>query len=211
MDYCKAEFCPDYARDDSLFCDHHAISPEEIKNADAQRAAVMLFQNPSWGRFLADKMWGTYTNFSNCIATLCTIKNFAASKIFAPKTACYIIGDGTSPQTAVIFSEITTWNPIFVVDPQLDTSFWEPKISGHIHLHKTTTEDFTDIRRDAGFSIVIGTRSHADFEQFWNRVPSPALAVCIPCCGNQLLWKNLTPFKQYTDPGINAKVFIYKK
>ena len=36
--------------------------------------------------------------------------------------------------------------------------------------------------KNTSLNIVIGVHSHAPFQEFWNRLPKPKIALMIPCC-----------------------------
>lgn len=108
-------------------------------------------------------------------------------KRYDTTVAVYCIGDGRTPRTASLMSELSGWT-IHSIDPQLDEfktrRIWGEnyKNADRIKIHRQKSEDFTDFDIKASLSIIIAVHSHAPFEEFWNRVPFPKFAVAIPCC-----------------------------
>jgi hypothetical protein len=118
----------------------------------------------------------------------------------------YCLGDGNTPRTAFVLASLSHWT-IYSIDPALQVDKIlkyerpSPKCMDRVHLFPIKSEQFTDIDMSCDLSIVVGVHSHAPFEEFWSRVPSPKLGIAIPCCVKHEI-KNLNPIESYEDDKI---------
>ena len=172
--------------------------------------AKWLFTQKHLSELLADGMWPNFKEFTECAAGFHAVMQVIPQLLRSESNiACYCIGDGHRPQMACMISALTRWMNIFSIDPLLCAKKWENKISSKISLCKTTTEKLPNV----SLSIVIAIHSHANFNDFWNRIPCPAIGISIPCCVPQTV-DNEIPLLEYIDMGITSPmnaVLIWKK
>lgn len=120
-------------------------------------------------------------------------------------TVCYVLGDGTTPRTGATLAMSSNFT-VYSIDPLLKTTsqtinkFELKSLSERLHICKCKSEEFTNIEQNAKLSIILGVHSHANLNEFWQRVPSPKIAIVIPCCVPQTT--NVTPIGQYRDDKI---------
>jgi hypothetical protein len=175
-----------------------------------------LFGQKQFGRLFQIGMWPSFKEFTECSAGFHGVLAVSDPSIRSNNNVvCYCIGDGHRPQMAAMISGLTAWKTIFSIDPLLCVNKWEKFISSKITMCKMVTEEFkVQEFNESSISIVIAIHSHANFNNFWHRIPKPAIGVCVPCCVSQEV-ENETPCMEYIDLGIvhspmNA-VMIWKK
>jgi hypothetical protein len=112
---------------------------------------------------------------------------------------CYVVADGSMPRTGGIFVLHTNWS-IYSIDPMMKNTM-ENKLD-RLSCHTCTAEDFTipESENDA-LSVVVAVHSHADFNAFWQRLPSPKIGIAIPCCVEQFC-DGLSCLHEYDDDHI---------
>jgi len=123
----------------------------------------------------------------------------------SPTTTCYVLGDGTTPRTAatVVISSLFT---VYSIDPILKTTSKHIKdkniksLQERLNICKCKSEEFTNINKTATLSIILAVHSHAPLNEFWLRVPSPKIAISIPCCVPQ--FTDIEPSGFYVDDKI---------
>lgn len=131
------------------------------------------------------------------------------------ETICYVLGDGTAPRTGATFA-ISSSFTVFSIDPALKSKFHKTsegvafkdhriRIEKNEYLErikscKCKSEEFMDIVQNARLSIIVAVHSHADLKEFWDRVPSPKIAIAIPCCVPQIT--SIEPTDSYIDEKI---------
>lgn len=121
---------------------------------------------------------------------------------------CYVLGDGSSPRTGSMLALSSSWN-IFSIDPKLRKRkyMYVNKLQKieipRLTCYQIKAEDFTDIQYTNSLSIIVCVHSHANFEDFYNRIPSPKIAIAIPCCVKHEL-TNRDPDISYIDNNITS-------
>ena len=63
-------------------------------------------------------------------------------------------------------------------------------------------------------SIVVACHSHAPLQEFWDRLPSPKIAISLPCCGKTWSLLSETSLYEYEDYEVfspKRRVFLYAK
>jgi hypothetical protein len=177
--------------------------------------AEWLFANRHLSDLFASGIWPSFKEFTECAAgfhgvTLAIDKHARSNK----NVVCYCIGDGHRPQMAAMVAALTAWSKIYSIDPLLCVSKWENCTSSKVNLCKMTTEEFKIPETSAELSIIIAIHSHADFNDFWKRIPGPTVGVCVPCCVPQTV-SELAPCIEYIDMAISNSpmnaVQIWKK
>lgn len=140
----------------------------------------------------------------------------------------FVVGDGKYPLCAaalclhfpdswVYYSIDPILEPIDITDEYNHRFFQFPKKSQDVFIPaikstRTTKEDDEEsnskedeenihqeiIIEEEVLTIVIACHSHAPLQEFWDRIPSPKLAITMPCCST---YSSLTikPFYEYED------------
>ena len=130
----------------------------------------------------------------------------------------YCLGDGVTPRTASLLASSSHWD-IHSIDLALNNKRLQKRLKGmpdymsRVHIHPIKSEEFTDIKSDCKLSIIVAVHSHAPFEEFWNRVPSPKIAFTVPCCIPHSI-SGLDPIEVYEDKyidGAKRTVMIWKQ
>jgi hypothetical protein len=102
----------------------------------------------------------------------------------------YVLGDGKRPLCAacLCLHFPPTWS-YYSIDPILE-HIPTGEYSNRFFQHSSKSEDFEIPNIDYPgtdskvINIVIACHSHAPLAEFWNRVPTPKLAVVMKCCAN---------------------------
>jgi hypothetical protein len=159
---------------------------------------------------LSTEIWPNYKEFTECAAVVTGMTDVMKRHYSLNITnaghghvACYVIGDGVRPQCAAHVSAFTNWN-IHSIDPVLDVAKWS-SIFPSVQMSATLSEEFTDIDQKSSICIILAVHSHANLEEFWNRLPATAhrIAVALPCCVKQSI-PSLTPTDTYIDLGVHC-------
>lgn len=137
------------------------------------------------------------------------IEKMANVRVFA-------VADGVAPFSAAALglSMPDTWE-YWSIDPVLDfDSSSLGSFSERFHMAPHRSQDFDiPLKRSVNeMSIVIACHSHAPLQEFYNRIPSPKIAVVMPCCGKT--WSSLveTPIDVYDDFEVlspRRKIYLY--
>ncbi|KAL0487426.1 hypothetical protein AKO1_000842 [Acrasis kona] len=115
----------------------------------------------------------------------CLRSTTGRSKFGDPTTKCYVVADGSTPRTGAIFALSTNWL-IYSIDPVMKTNNGAAKKLERLSCHQSTAEDFVIPEQVEGaLSVVVAVHSHANFNDFWQRLPTPKIGVAIPCCVEQ--------------------------
>ena len=135
-----------------------------------------------------------------------SLLGFRLCDIFSP--IVYVLGDGIRPSTAATLAlylpdswRYTSIDPLLDLDPERLGAF-----SSRITLLKKFSQDVdisaqeTDCKDGLRpYSFVIACHSHAPLQEFWDRVPSPKVAIAMPCCGKTWSDLNIAPIYVYDD------------
>ena len=129
---------------------------------------------------------------------------------------CYVIGDGTTPRTGLMFLSSTRWK-ITVVDPAMKTSW----ISGHLdNTHglparfEVAAKKGEDIKiQQAGIVVILNIHSHANLPAIVenNQGVRNMWVLTIPCCfpSTQTL-PTVTPHATLVYPTLQITPFKHK-
>lgn len=159
-----------------------------------------------------------------------------------PRVVCYVLGDGRLAQGAALLALLSPVWTIHSIDPALSRRSQKHKLlPPNVHLHACrgkdsflllffsslewahilpTAEDFQQIDQRASLSIVLAIHSHANLNDFWERIILMAptqcrrqqscnkarrslkkIAVALPCCFEQSI-QDLAPVETFRDLGI---------
>jgi hypothetical protein len=115
-----------------------------------------------------------------------------------PNIVCYVLGDGCTPRTGAT-TAISSNFKVYSIDPAMKQ---KPVIT-RLEIRKCRSQEFIEISQTAELSIILNVHSHADLLEFWKRIPSPKVAIAIPCCVPQLT--DIEPTGSYKDPKIYSE------
>lgn len=109
-------------------------------------------------------------------------------------TVCYVLGDGTTPKTGAIVA-ISSKFQVHSIDPKIKVkqSVYIPRL----FISKCKSQNFKAIDQTATLSIILAVHSHANLNDFWQRIPLSKIAIAIPCCVNQCT--DIDPVESYND------------
>lgn len=127
-----------------------------------------------------------------------------------PKVRCFVIGDGHSPRTGILFALRTKWT-IISVDPSLRMKSFD---IDRLYQIKSKIED-ADLRSFNGEkSLIVQVHSHAKAKTILDKIKTPIRAfIDIPCCVPESS-PNDNPRWEYIDHGIHSpknKVKIWER
>jgi hypothetical protein len=112
---------------------------------------------------------------------------------------CYVVADGSMPRTGGVLVLLTNWR-VYSIDPAMKNTITNQ--FDKLSCHTCTAEEFDIPQAKQGvLSVVVAVHSHADFNAFWNRIPTPKLGIAIPCCLEQYC-DNLDCLEEYEDDHI---------
>lgn len=112
----------------------------------------------------------------------------------------FVLGDGKQPFCAAACClHLPQWE-YHSIDPILEAV----DVGGYadrFHQCKMLSQDFIILPSthiDA-INIVIACHSHAPLEEFWHRLPSPKIAVAMPCCADYSILRHSMPLMEFED------------
>jgi hypothetical protein len=118
----------------------------------------------------------------------------------------YVLGDGVRPlcAAAICLHIPSRYNWRYVsIDPLLQTEDLEiGAYSSCLEVVKGYSQDYQIPPRSSlppSLSIVIACHSHAPLAEFWERVPSPKIAITMACCADYSDLPAIEPIFQFSD------------
>ena len=129
----------------------------------------------------------------------------------------FAVADGVAPYTAAAFNLLVPnqWQA-YSIDPMMnyDNSLLECELRSRLHLIKKRTDDFVIPPKSNNnqLSIIVACHSHCILQEFWNRVPTPKIAIVMPCCNEAWSELNEMPIDVYNDYEVQSprrKILLY--
>lgn len=137
------------------------------------------------------------------------------SRLYNKNVLCFVVADGQSPKTGIIFSLKTNWR-VISIDPIMKKEWTEKKIVDNLTCYNNLVEDvldgILDENKDVEQIVVVNVHSHANTNMVWKNITNwknsfddkkDLLCLSMPCCpGYEHIVKNVKPIYDGIDNGI---------
>lgn len=126
---------------------------------------------------------------------------------------CFVVGDGNSPRTGLVFAKGTTWN-VHSFDPRMRMKWIANSTHQQLKSYSCNDQEFIrqhlpqilDQSNEETVFVVVAVHSHADFNVTWNSLPpkNRKVGLAVPCCVKQKV-DGLKPCWSVKDMAIHSE------
>lgn len=138
----------------------------------------MFLKLKTAGELLDLKVFPNAKEITESLGAYYACKTVIPFRLDDPDVYCYIIGDGHTPRTGILFARMSAWN-IFSIDPIMRLKDYKTQ---RLTLLKNYMQDIK-LKSPTGKAVIVAVHSHANPTDCINNIEAKQKwFVEIPCC-----------------------------